>query len=272
MPKVKVGDINMYYEIHGHGEPVVFIHGIGGNMKIWFRHIPVYSDEFKVIVFDNRGLGRSDAPDIPYTMAMLADDLAGLLDINRIISTHIIGLSLGGGVAQRFALRYPERVVSLTLVSTDCGLEYGIQSKMENNTETERDSELTPEERRKKIALSTYSEGFIEKNPEIVQQYNKMFREYPPPLHGFRRLGDAFSNMNTYEKLPDIKAPTLILHGEDDKTILAENARLLASRIPGAELVIFKNIRHGVMYEAFEESNRVILDFLRRHSPNMEKS
>ncbi|MFC1948371.1 alpha/beta fold hydrolase [Chloroflexota bacterium] len=121
MPYAKVDDINMYYEVHGDGEPLVFINACGTSVEFFYRYIPVYSSEYKLILFDNRGAGRSDVPDSPYNMEMMADDVAGLLDAIEIASAHIRGISLGGMIAQHLVLRHPKKVKSLILASTTCG-------------------------------------------------------------------------------------------------------------------------------------------------------
>ncbi|UCD08911.1 MAG: alpha/beta fold hydrolase [Dehalococcoidales bacterium] len=121
MPIVKVGDINMYYEVHGEGEPLVFIPGGGSTVEKVLPRLPIYSKEYKVVVFDNRGMGHSDAPDIPYTMEMFADDLAGLLDAINIDTIHVVSESYGGLIAQHLAIRHPHMIRSLILMSTYCG-------------------------------------------------------------------------------------------------------------------------------------------------------
>ena len=149
MPTVKVGDISIYYEIHGEGEALVLIMGYGGSSLGWFRQIPVFSRGFKVVAFDNRGTGRSDKPDIPYTMKMMAGDVAGLLEAIGIDAAHIYGVSMGGRIAQEFALRYPEKVVSLILGCTSCGGTHTIMPDDEVMTvffDMERMKRLTPEE------------------------------------------------------------------------------------------------------------------------------
>ena len=113
MPTVRVGDINMYYEIHGKGEPLLLIMGLGSDLTSWIFQIPEFSKKYRVIAFDNRGVGRSDAPDVPYSTAMMADDTTGLLDALGIERAHILGLSMGGFIAQELALKYPQRVKSL---------------------------------------------------------------------------------------------------------------------------------------------------------------
>ena len=107
MATEKVGDLNIYYEVRGEGEPLLMISGYGDSSEVWFCQITGLCREYRVILFDNRGAGRSDKPDIPYTMQMFAQDTAGLLEALSIDTAHIYGVSMGGMIAQEFALRYP---------------------------------------------------------------------------------------------------------------------------------------------------------------------
>jgi 3-oxoadipate enol-lactonase len=267
MPKVKVGDINIYYEIHGKGEPLVIIHGTGGSVDSYSTHISVFSQLYRVIIFDPRGTGQSDAPDIPYTIDIMADDLAGLLDAIGIDSLHILGESMGGMIAQQFTLRHPERVRSLILAGTTCG---GSHSIISNDPELmefyQHAGQPAPKEFFIQMARLTFSRDFIEKNPDLIKQTIEKLLEHPASPQGQMRLMQAVMSYDMYEKLPEIKAPTLVIHGDADRIVPVENARILASRIPNAELVILKKMGHLFMFEAFDESNRIILDFLKRHS------
>jgi 3-oxoadipate enol-lactonase len=269
MPKVKVGDINMYYEIHGEGEPLVFMNGLGVSMALLFKHIPIFSREYSVIGFDKRGSGRSDAPDIPYSMEMMADDLAGLLDAIGINAAHINGISMGGMIAQHFSLRHPEKVKSLTLACTNFNGSHALVPDPTTTQErTQLQSTTDKEERNRQQLALMVSQDFIDNNPEFIRQYLAKMAEYPPPFHGFTRQSQAIAAHDTYERLPEIKAPTLVIHGEDDRIFPVAISRTLASRIPGAELAIIKNMGH-LYYEAWDEVTSLMLDFLRRHSTNI---
>lgn len=266
MPKVKVGDINMYYEVHGKGEPFVMIAGITMSTSFFFKAIPVFSREHQLVVFDNRGAGQSDAPDIPYTIEMMADDLAGLLDAIGIDSAHIFGHSMGGLIAQQFALRYPGRLKSLILASTGFGGPHAVRS---NNPEFssiwERVQSLPLRESVVESLRLLFSQEFIDKEPHFIKEYIAKVTEHPAPPHVMARQGQAVMAHDTYERLPEIKAPTLVITGDADMFGPAENSSIMASRIPGAELVILKNMGHGFMFEAEDEFNRIMLDFLSRH-------
>ena len=122
MPHVKVGDIQIYYEILGAGsQPLTLIRGLGADLTAWFPQIPEFSKHFKTVVFDNRGAGRTDKPDAPYSMRQMADDTNGLLEALDIRRTALLGMSMGGAIAQEFAINYPEKLSSLVLVCTSFG-------------------------------------------------------------------------------------------------------------------------------------------------------
>ena len=268
MSTAKVGDINIYYEIHGKGEPLVLIYGYAADSGLWFRQIPILSKGYQVIAFDNRGVGRSDKPDIPYTMAMMAGDIAGLLDNIGVDSAHVFGISMGGMIAQHFALNYPQRVISLILGCTFCGGVHSIQPKPESLAalfDFEHMKKMTPEEFVRQLIPFLFSQEFIGNNPDIVEKRVAKGLEYPPPLYVFTRQAEAILGHDTYELLPKIKLPTLVIAGDNDRLIPFENSRILASRIPKAELVIIKGAGHEFFIEDAEETNKAVLDFLGRH-------
>jgi len=268
MPVARVGDINVYYEIHGNGEPLVLIYGYAGHSGLWFRQIPVLSKKYRVIAFDNRGVGRSDKPDTPYTMAIMAADVAGLLDVIGVGAAHIFGISLGGMIAQHFALSYPQRVISLILGCTNCGGVRSIQPEPESLAalfDYERFKKMTAEEVARQAMPFCYSQKFIKENPQIVDKRVAKQLEYPTPRHGAARQAEAVMGHDTYDLLPRIKLPALVIAGGNDRLIPAENSRILASRIPKAELVILKGAGHEFFIEDAEQTNKIVLGFLGRH-------
>jgi pimeloyl-ACP methyl ester carboxylesterase len=268
MPNAKVGDINIYYEIHGKGEPLVLIYGYAGHSGLWFRQIPVLSKKYRVIAFDNRGMGRSDKPDIPYTVAMMAEDTSGLLDAIDINAAHIFGISMGGMIAQHFALNHPQRVISLILGCTFCG---GVRSlplrpeALAAFADFGRIKEMSPEQFVRQLMPFLFSQGFMDRNPDIVDETVAKQVEYPIPLHGLVRQAEAIMSHDTYELLPSIKLPTLVIAGDNDGLIPFENSRILASRIPKSERVTVNGAGHLFFIEDPQESNKVVLGFLGRH-------
>ncbi|GAG45539.1 unnamed protein product, partial [marine sediment metagenome] len=168
---------------------------------------------------------------------------------------------------QEFALRYPGKVISLILGCTTPGGANSSPPTPESTAflfDPER-GKLPVEERARQTAPWLWGQEFIDNNPDVVEQYVAVTAEYPTPLHGFQRQGQAIMGHDTYDRLPQIKAPTLVIAGSADRLIQVENSRLLASRIPGAELVILENAGHGFITDAQEETGKAIMDFLRRH-------
>jgi 3-oxoadipate enol-lactonase len=269
VPTAKVGDINIYYEVEGEGEALALIMGLGGGIPWLFRQVPSFSQQYQVVAFDNRGTGGSDAPDIPYSMEMMAGDLAGLLENIGIKTTHVFGISMGGMIAQNFALLYPEKVKTLILGATTCGGSHRIMPDMEAIKvlfDMDRMQKLTPEERARETLPFVFSQEFIKTNQALIQQLLAKMVGHVTPLHGYVRQAGAIMGHDTYERLPEIKAPTLVIAGDADKLVPVENSRLIASRIPNAELVTLKNMGHGFNIEAADEVNHVVLRFLNRHS------
>ena len=263
MPKVKVNGINIYYEIRGAGEPLVFIMGGSDRTDSWGPQIQVFSKDYRLLVFDNRGGGRSDAPDVAYSIETMARDVAGLLDAFGIDKAHIRGVSAGGLTAQLLALNYPEKVISIVLQGTTCGGPHAPFDEEALNPFLNK--ELSPEERADKLIWLTITDDFARANPSIVQQIKSSLMATNTFTPGKLQQIEAFASADTYERLPEIKAPTLVLGGEADRVTPPEYSRILASRIPNAELVVFPNTGH-MFLEAGQERNQVILDFLKRNS------
>ncbi len=267
MSIVKVGDVNLYYEIHGEGEPLLLIMGYGSNCGHWFVIRDRLVKEHRVIMFDNRGTGRSDKPDIPYTAEMMTGDIIGLLDCIGIGATNVFGVSMGGMIAQEFALRYPGRVKNLILGCTSCGGPNAIRSTPEAAAflfDPER-AKLTDEEKAYSTIPWLWNQDFIDENPEAVKRYVATTTEHPTPLYAYMCQANFLMTFNSYDRLPEIKAPTLVICGDKDRLIPFENSQILASRIAGSELVILENAGHGFISDSAEESSKIILQFLKRH-------
>ena len=265
MPEVKVNDIQLYYEMHGQGEPLVLIMGLGASTRGWDMQIPTFSREFQVVAFDNRGSGRSDKPDSSYSIRLFADDTAGLMDALGIASAHVYGQSMGGLIAQEVALSYPQRVRTLVLGSTSCGGQQAVPALPENLSLMASLNTLSLEEAAEKGLPLMYSSEFIARKRQELIARALAEGEFRPPPDAFARQVQAAVSHKTYDRLPQIRCPTLVISGSDDKIVPAENSRILAERIPGAELVLLPRAGHGYLVECTEESNAIVLDFLRRH-------
>jgi len=268
MPVAKIGDIDIHYEIYGEGEPLLLIMGYGSNSGHWFVIRDRLAKEQRIILFDNRGTGRSHKPEIPYTAEMMTGDIIGLLDAIGIGATNIFGVSMGGMIAQEFTLRYPERVKNLILGCTTCGGPNSVRSTPEATAflfDPER-AKLTNEEKAYSTIPWLWNQDFIDAHPEAVKRYVATTTEHPTPPHAYICQGNFMLTFDSYDRLPRIKAPTLVICGAKDRLVPPENSPVLASRIPDSELVILENAGHGFISDSAEESCKIILDFLQRHS------
>ncbi len=264
MPTVKVDGVNIYYEIHSNGEPLLLIMGYGSNSGHWFVIRDRLAAEHRIIMFDNRGTGRSDKPDIPYTYEMMTGDIVELLDAIGIGATNVFGVSMGGMIAQEFTLRYPGRVKSLILGCTTCGGPNSVRSTPEATAflfDPER-AKLTDEEKAYSTIPWLWNQDFIDKNPQAVKRYVATTTGYPTPPHAYICQGNFILNFNSFDRLPQIKAPTLVICGAEDRLIPPENSKILASRISDSELVILENAAHGFISDSAEESSKIVLKFL----------
>jgi pimeloyl-ACP methyl ester carboxylesterase len=267
MPTLTANGIPLYYETHGSGEPLVLISGLGYDHWQWHRMVPGLAEHFQVIVFDNRGVGRSAKPAGPYTAQLLAADTAALLEALGHASAHVLGHSMGGFIAQALALGHPGHVRKLILASTNFGGPRHIPitpEAMAVLTDTRSD----PLERlRRGIAVST-APGWAEAHPELVQAWLDYRAAHPLDPAGYQAqlaigLGLLAEAACFEHKLADVQAPTLILAGAHDKVVPPGNADLLAARLPHSRVQILPDAGHVFTLETPEAANRAILAFLK---------
>ncbi|PZC48846.1 MAG: Pimeloyl-ACP methyl ester carboxylesterase [Chloroflexi bacterium] len=262
MAIAKVNDVNLHYELRGDGtEPVVLIHGAQGDSRLLEPFVPWLSSRCRMLLFDQRGLGRSDKPDVPYSMALIADDTAQLMSEVGWTSAHIIGVSMGGMIAQELALNHPERVRSLVLGCTAAGGRGDVDS---NPAYAKGDLSLG--DRARLFAEAIFTPGHLERHPETIQALADLRRTAPLDPAGFARRLEALRAHDTFDRLSQILCPTLVITGADDTLIPADNSRQLASDIPNAELVVLADAAHAFWAEQPEHAFGHILGFLARQS------
>lgn len=267
MPKVRANGIDIYYESHGTGEPLVLIAGLGYDQWMWHRMVPGLAEHFQVIPFDNRGVGQTDKPQGPYTAQMLADDTIGLMEALGIDQAAVMGHSMGGFVAQALVLSRPDLVRKLILSATNFGGPRHIPVTQEALAVL-TDMEADPVERLKRGILISCAPGFGQAHPDIVEQwldYRVGNPILPEPYQAQMAIGlSLMSEDACFEpKLKAVQVPTLILFGEHDKVVPPGNADLLAREIPNSTIQILPNAGHFFPMEGPDEAVAVIVEFLK---------
>ena len=265
LPKILVRDIEIYYELRGEGFPLVMIMGLSGNIDWWdpplLREL---SKDYKLLIFDNRGAGRTDKPEDNYSIRMFADDTIGLMDALGIERAHILGISMGGMIAQELVLNYPEKVEKLVLCSTHCGGTESVPPSPQILSILMGDrEELTPEQIVQGTLPLLFTEEYINNNPEIMKQILQNILKAPIPTDSFGRQIGAIMNFDVCGKINKITCPTLIMHGLKDILVPPENCKILASKILGAKLVTFENTAHALFSEETDIVTNTLLKFLK---------
>ena len=278
MTTAKINDIEMYYEVHGptvlpedQADSLLLIMGLGANTTSWEMQIPAFSREYRTVAFDNRGSGRSDKPQSPYTIPQMADDAAALLDHLGISSAHVFGMSMGGMVAQEMALRHPQRVRTLVLGGTMAGGPNAVMAGPQLIQQWASTALLPLEQAIENGLRFLYSEEFIARNHERLVRRALDLAYLQPPLDAVQRQVMAVLQFNTFQRLADVTAPTLVISGTADQIVPPENSRILAERIPGAQLIELEGAGHGFLAEKAEETNSTVLAFLRRQGGGSPK-
>ena len=264
MPKVKIeSGLNIYYEVEGRGDSVVLVQGLDRDHNGMNSQRRELAKHFQVIAYDARGTGQSDTPQGPYTCKQMADDLCGLLKVLQIEKAHIIGASLGGHVAQEFAIIYPEMTTSLVLMCTFAKPDHYLHSLGRfwiNAIEKIGHAHLCEE-----IMHWTYSRKFFETQRQKLDSVRQKLRELEDTynIKGFQWKAEAGVNADTSDRLDKIKAPTLVMAGELDYFIPPSlSEQQLVRSINGSKFVLIKDAAHAFFDEKSEEVNREILTFL----------
>lgn len=255
MPIIRTNGVDLYYEIYGEGEPVVFIHGIGISSKVWVFQKEEVSKYFKMIVYDLRGSGRSGkTPEVTHTAELLCDDLKELLDQLGIYSINIVGISMGAAIAMKFAIKYSNRVKKLVLSGAFTDLD-GLLNLIRTHFPNLIGKMLTirffnvlatkimlPSAPKKK--LLNYHKNILKIDRDEVVKYNQILSSYT--------ITSALGN---------IKAPTLLLYGQHEK-ILHKYGIIIRDKIPNAKMEIIPGVGHGWNGEKPDIFSKKVIDFL----------
>jgi pimeloyl-ACP methyl ester carboxylesterase len=242
------------------------IMGLGASSAAWEPElVEDLARTFRVITFDNRGTGQSDKPDAPYSIEMFADDAAGLLKKIEVPRAHIFGVSMGGMIAQEFALAYPARTRGLVLGCTNCGASHSIAAAPEALANLMPVPGMDPVEQARRAFSVACGKAFLnsEAGQATLNQAIADMGNYPvTPMHTFMRQGQAIGGFDSFARLGQIKSPTLIIHGDDDSIVPHANAEVLHGAIAGSKVHTLKTAGHMFFWEVPDETVRVAGDFL----------
>ncbi|OCA87957.1 alpha/beta hydrolase [Bacillus sp. FJAT-27225] len=263
MTKVNANGIEFYYELHGEGPPLVLLEGLGYASWMWARQVEELSKQFQVVIFDNRGVGYTDKPDMEYSIQLFAEDTAALLKALNIEKAHILGVSMGGFIAQELAICHPEMVDKLILCSTSFGGTNSIPIPKETLEIMLQGASKGSDPERARYAVSTaLNLETVEQNQDILDFIIAEQKKNPQPKEAYQRQLFAGASFNAEDRVQTISAETLIIAGSGDRVVPYENARLLNEQIAGSRVAIIEQTGHLFFMEAPEETNQLIINFL----------
>jgi pimeloyl-ACP methyl ester carboxylesterase len=260
MPEAAINGTTLYYEEHGQGTPLVMIQGYMGDHSAWVIQVKAFSKYFRVITYDARGLGKTPVSPIPFTIPVQAGDAIGLMDFLKIDRAHILGISLGGLVAQAIAIEHPERVMKLVLAATLPG------------TDTQYASEKAQVLARNLYTMDMDKVGNLMiplafNNPAVAYMA-KLFSRTPwaSRYKTYVKQMQSVGSYYTVDRLHQIQAPTLVIAGSRDRIISPRSSEIIAAKIPNARLVLVKGGSHAFFMEMSRRFNREVLQFLQSES------
>jgi pimeloyl-ACP methyl ester carboxylesterase len=258
MPYAQRQGYRLYYETHGSGHPLLLIRGLGSNLDHWYPQLPAFKAHYQVVTFDNQGVARSGDPGGAMSIPSLAEDAAAVLDAAGAGRAHVLGVSMGGMIAQELALNFPRRVAGLVLCATHCG----------GREQTPPDAQITGllaelfDPSGKAPPDFNVLEWSPSTPPEVLKRHEQLTAAYPASLEVMRRQWAAIEKFATCGRLPGLECPTLVLAGIDDRFIPPANDELLARLIPNAKLTLIPHAAHQVLVEQPQAANQAILEFL----------
>jgi pimeloyl-ACP methyl ester carboxylesterase len=262
LPEITIGDLSIYWESYGNKEPLLLISGVSGGTWSWEESITVWSSAFNIVAFDNIGSGRSSKPNRPYTIEEMADHSAAVLDAAGIKQAGVVGLSMGGMIAQELALRHPDRIHRLVLGCTHCGGSQRIPPNPHVVQQFVNNKGLTPEEIIDKNLKLLVTPQFLKSGSSALKRYKERQLRAPfQPDYALKRQLEAIGHFDVCDRIGNIQAPTLILTAEQDLLVPPENGRLLSTHIPDAVEKSFANAGHLIYLECAQDFHGTVMKF-----------
>ncbi len=244
-----MSDVRIAWERHGAGPPLLPIHGLGYARWGWEPVLPGLAEQFDVILFDNRGIGESDAPPGPYTAAEMADDAVRVLDEAGVERAHVVGTSLGGMIAQELALSHPERVDRLVLACTTPGGPNAHPMPQATVALLAEAATLEPAVALRRFVENALSSASVARSPELVDRILQHRVATAQPPAAWAAQAAAGATFDAYDRLPSITAATLVQHGSEDVVVDPRNADVLMQLLPDARRVVIPGSGHLFFWE-----------------------
>ncbi|MCL4426444.1 MAG: alpha/beta hydrolase [Firmicutes bacterium] len=265
MPTVNVDGVNIYYEVHGPknaSKTLLLIEGLGYAKWMWFKQLPEFASLYRTIIMDNRGVGESDKPQGDYSMATMARDAAGVLRTIGVTGVYVLGVSMGGFIAQEMALAYPHLVKGMILAVTSMGGANHVPAPASTIEAMTPVPGLSPEGQIRRGMAVAVSPGYWERHPAEMEQIIRSRLEKPTPLHAYLGQLAAVARHDTENRLGKINVPVLVIGAELDAVVPVENCQRLAGLIPGARITIVPGAGHLVFIEKPDFFNSLVISFI----------
>jgi aminoacrylate hydrolase len=263
MPKIKVGEVNLYYETHGTGDPVLLVPGLGGAGSYWQPQIGPFAERYQVVPHDHRGTGQSDHVVMKYSVDQMTDDVLGLMDALGIERAHLVGHSTGGAIGQIMAIEHPERLRSLVIANSWTKADPFFIRCFDVRSELLRKSGAAAYQHAAPVFL--FPSWWIRDNAEkIAQAEEASLPSFPPAEIMLSRI-EAIVAFDRTQELSKIQTPTLVVCARDDHLTPAYYSEELAAAIPGAKLAMLDHGGHSCSMTVPEEFNKRVLSFLAEH-------
>ncbi|MGD0081297.1 MAG: alpha/beta hydrolase [Methanoregula sp.] len=261
MKTVPVGDITIAYKEVGSGEPLVLIMGYSGTMDLWDpRVVNQLAKQYRVIIFDNRGMGHTTSSDKEYSIRLFADDTAGLMDALKIEKADVMGFSMGTNIAQELTLDYPEKVDKLILYAGDPGGKEAL-SPAPQDLESIQNTTGTDRERGERLFMEMFPPVWLKENPDPSKYFPNVTSM--SPAENVRRQYTAMMTWNgSSSRLPDMEQPLLLITGDQDLLTPPGNSLIIAGKVPQSWIVRMRGGGHGVMYQYPDAFASIVLTFL----------